>query len=79
MPQRIDLSRGGGSEKIVCFFRAREERGKTVLTVSVNGAELLRRTYAALRPPEMERISLDLSKASLAPGDRIIFTLGEAN
>lgn len=77
VPQRLDLA--ADLAKTVVFFRARAERGKTRLSVTVNGAEVFGKTYRALRPPEMERLCLDLSGAGLTEGGVVRLSLKEAN
>lgn len=73
VPQRLDLDRG--LAKSVFFFRSREERGPTLLRVLAGEREVYRKSYAQLKPPEMERVSIDLSAAGLDEGDALRFTL----
>ncbi|MDR2753250.1 MAG: NAD(P)/FAD-dependent oxidoreductase [Oscillospiraceae bacterium] len=73
VPQRISLD--DDLRKTVLFFRARQELGKTRLNVRCNGVVLLRKNYQTLRPPEMERIVLDLSRENLREGDEITLEL----
>jgi NADPH-dependent 2,4-dienoyl-CoA reductase/sulfur reductase-like enzyme len=75
-PQRLDLGVPPGEVRV--FFRAREERGKTLVRAFAGGRELFRRQYPQLRPPEMERVVLDLRDAGLREGDRLNFTMEEA-
>ena len=76
VPQRVDLA--ALEDKTVFYFRSREERGPSVLTVRCGEKELLRRRYRALRPPEMQRVELALRAADLAPGSALEFRLEEA-
>jgi len=69
VPQKIDLSEK--SSEVTVFFRVREERGKSKFRASFGEQVLLEKTYLTLRPPEMERITLDLSKVELGEGDVI--------
>ena len=69
VPQRIDLS--DKPSEITLFFRVRDERGKSKFTVSFGDDVVLKKTYLTLRPPEMERVVLDLSKVELSEGDVI--------
>ena len=75
VPQRITLD---GSEDAVLFFRSREERGPTLLTVSAGETVLLTKKYSALRPPEMQRLPLALQAAGLQAGAALTLTLEEA-
>jgi hypothetical protein len=72
-PQCFDL--GQIEEKITVFFRAREERGNTTVQVTARGRKIFTRSYNQLRPPEMERISLDLRDTGLAESDEIRFEM----
>jgi thioredoxin reductase len=68
-PQWLDLDRLEAETAV--FFRSREERGRTRITVTANNREIVVRQYRHLRPPEMERISLRLAEAGLRNGDTI--------
>jgi thioredoxin reductase len=63
-PQYIDLNHLDGETAL--FFRVRKEMGETVISVrkkTTSGSladELFRKTYRHLRPPEMEKITIDL-------------------
>ena len=75
VPQRITLD---GAAEAVLFFRSREERGPSVLTISAGDAVLLQKKYPALRPPEMQRLVLRLPENVLHGGDTVTLTLKEA-
>jgi len=75
VPQRIDLSQAPG--ELVLFFRVREECGRTRFTARLGDKILFQKNYRALRPPEMERVALDLTGLELNPGD-VIFLETEA-
>ena len=75
VPQRIRLD--APCDKAVLFFRSKVERGASVLTVCVNGREVYTKKYRGLRPPEMERVTVDFSAAGLAPNSRITLSLKE--
>ncbi|GHU82303.1 pyridine nucleotide-disulfide oxidoreductase [Spirochaetia bacterium] len=72
-PQRLDLNYP--EEEVTVFFRAREERGRTLVRAVAKGRELFRREYSQLRPPEMERITVSLRDAGLGEGDELRFTM----
>lgn len=74
VPQMLDIS--ALDEPVVIYFRSREERGKTRLTVTIDGKRIFSKVYAQLRPPEMERIEIDAQNIDLQPDSEIIFTLG---
>lgn len=75
VPQRIDLC--SLEDQTAFFFRSREERRKTRLTVTADGREIYSRIYASLRPPEMEKLLLPLQKAGLIPESKILLSLTE--
>lgn len=75
VPQRLELS---GAQKATVFFRSRAEMGRSRLTVTVDGKELLKKSYNQLRPPEMQRLEIDFSAAGPTPGSEILFELEEA-
>jgi NADPH-dependent 2,4-dienoyl-CoA reductase/sulfur reductase-like enzyme len=77
VPQKIDLSDLSGPA--VIYFRSASDMGKTRLTVSYGGGELLTKTYPFIRPPEMERLELDFRELNLAPGGEVSFRLTEVN
>lgn len=52
------------------FFRTRDVRKQTVVRVFVDGQELFSQEYQSLRPPEMEKITVDFS-AELKPDSKI--------
>lgn len=74
VPERLDLN--SSLEKTVLFFRSRDVREKTRLDVLINGESVFHKTYVRLKPPEMERIEVDMS--SVKPGDSIALELKEA-
>ncbi len=69
VPQRVELSEA--PQELTLFFRSKEERGKTRLTVRLGDKILLQKRYNQLRPPEMERVTVDLREAGLQEGDAV--------
>ncbi|MCL2445843.1 MAG: NAD(P)/FAD-dependent oxidoreductase [Oscillospiraceae bacterium] len=67
-PQKITLPAG----KFPLYFRVREELGKSRVVVRLGDTVLAKKTYLTLRPPEMERIALDLSQVALQEGQEIM-------
>ena len=68
VPQRIDIGRLDA--ETVMFFRSAEVREKTTVRVLADGREVFSKKYNSLRPPEMERISVDF-RESLKPGSEV--------
>lgn len=65
VPQFLDLAPKGAA---VVYFRANRTLSRANLEVRAGDVVLLRKTYAVLRPPEMERIVLDLEKLPALAG-----------
>lgn len=76
VPQRLNLS--SGDLKSVFYFRSSEVLGKCALVVTLDGEEIFQKRYAILRPPEMERVTLDMSNLDLKSNSRLIFEIEEA-
>jgi NADPH-dependent 2,4-dienoyl-CoA reductase/sulfur reductase-like enzyme len=84
-PQLVNLD--SLEDTITVFFRVREERSSVRIRFMLETAvrrpatgpsELFSRKYQHLRPPEMERITLDLKNVSLGVGSRITITVETA-
>lgn len=73
VPQKIRMSDLG--RRAVIYFRSRDIREKTKLSLSVDGREVYTRSYARLRPPEMERLELDFSGLGIREDSEILFSL----
>jgi hypothetical protein len=59
-PQRVDVTNGRPQE-ITLYFRANQERDKTLVRITQNETQLLKKNYRKLRPPEMERVRLEVA------------------
>lgn len=75
VPQKIDLS--ADRSNTVFFFRSVTERGKTLLRILLDGKEIYKKQYRGLRPPEMERVPLDLSKFDITGSSKFELVLEE--
>ncbi|MDR0503784.1 MAG: NAD(P)/FAD-dependent oxidoreductase [Treponema sp.] len=78
VPQIINLERiynPGTDVKIVFYFRSKDEMGKTLLTVTLDGKEIFKRIYPRLRPPEMERLELDFKNLNIKGSSIVEFSL----
>jgi thioredoxin reductase len=76
VPQRINVN--DIDAKAVVYFRSKDERGKSHLTVTLDGKEVYKKKYQRLRPPEMERLELDFKAMGARSGSIIDFSLSEA-
>lgn len=59
VPQYLDLST---RNEAIIYFRSKKTYKRAVLRVHADGAEYISEKYRFIKPPEMERVSLDLSK-----------------
>ncbi len=60
VPQRI--SRILSNKKVTIYFRSKKNENKVSVKLMYNNNSIFSRTYMKLKPPEMERIELDLSE-----------------
>lgn len=74
VPQKIRKS--DLDKKLVFYFRCRRTMGESMLTAVSAGKTVFEKKYQAVRPPEMERVVIDLSKADIV-GTSLVFQLGE--
>lgn len=73
VPQQLDLT--ADNSKVTFYFRSKQVRGKSRLSLKVNGQEVWKRNYPLLRPPEMQQIVLDMGKFELNEGSDIRFEI----
>jgi len=73
VPQYIDLNR---HDKAALYFRSASTlKDGAKVSLSSDGREVLKRSYTALRPPEMERLELDPAALEPAGEGGISFSL----
>ena len=63
VPQRLDLQ--SDNSAVTLYFRSRQNLGRCRLVITADDREIFTRNYPFLRPPEMERLTLDLSDRGL--------------
>lgn len=71
VPQFVDMN--APESGAVVYFRSREELGMTVVAITAGGLTVARHRYQHLRPPEMERLDIDLSRI---PSDAMALDIG---
>jgi len=71
VPQFVDMD--SSESHAVVYFRSREELGATLVQVTASGEMVARHRYPHLRPPEMERLEIDLSRI---PADATSLDIG---
>ena len=69
VPQRLDVA--ADRSAVTVYFRSRENLGPCRLVITADGREIYTRRYPFLRPPEMERLELDLSAQALTAASQI--------
>ena len=75
VPQNLDLN--ANLKEVDLYFRVSNPVGKSSVSVTVDGKVLLKKNYIALRPPEMEKLTLDFSQTTLDENSEIKLVLGE--
>jgi hypothetical protein len=63
VPSHIDVNKP--LDHVIVYFRSRDCQTKQKLTVLIDETIIVTRKYKQVRPPEMERLKLDLSKAGI--------------
>jgi thioredoxin reductase len=71
VPQFVDMD--APESGAIVYFRSREELGVTVIEVTAGGETVASHRYPHLRPAEMERLDMDLSRI---PSDAISLSIG---
>lgn len=73
VPQQLDLN--ADNSKLSFYFRSSSVLGKSVLRLKVNGAEVWKRSYPFLRPPEMKQLVLDMTKFGIRDASDVRFEI----
>lgn len=73
VPQQLDLN--ADNAKVTFYFRSKKVLGKSTLRLFVDGAEVWKRRYPFLRPPEMQQLVLDMNKFGLSQSSDIRFEI----
>lgn len=63
VPQKINLL--SQTKKFPIYFRSKDVIQDVFLNLKINGQVVIKKKYRTIRPPEMERIELDISKYNL--------------
>lgn len=73
VPQQLDLE--ADNSKITFYFRSKKVLGKSTLRLKVDGAEVWKRRYPLLRPPEMQQLVLDMNKFGILESSDVRFEI----
>jgi thioredoxin reductase len=74
VPQKIDIK--SENKKAILYIRSSEIKNKAVIQVRAGESVLFNKKYGTLRPPEMERLEIDISKVNVGVGEINIFMEG---
>lgn len=77
VPQKINLNKD--NSKTTFYFRSKKVMGKSTLKLMVDGKEVWSRKYPFLKPPEMQQISIDISRFLTDDSSEIHFSIEEAS
>lgn len=69
VPQRLDLNQD--NHETVLYFRSREILDGCTFKISVDGKEVFSKKYPFLRPPEMEKLTVDFAQYNLTEHSEI--------
>ena len=73
VPQQLDLE--ADNSKTTFYFRSKKVLGKSTLRLTVDGAEVWKRRYPLLRPPEMQQLVLDMNKFGISESSDVRFEI----
>jgi hypothetical protein len=71
------LDRNAPLDDVTLYFRAACELRDATLTLRVDGQDVLKKKYAVLRPPEMERLKLNFAQYGIAADSEVSLSLEE--
>ena len=69
VPQWLNLNESNKSADV--YFRVKAEENDCALLIEADGKEILKKRYAFLRPPEMERLTVDFDACGLNENSRV--------
>lgn len=75
VPQNIDII--SENKKITFYFRSREVKDNATVSITSNGNILYEKKYMYLKPPEMEKVEIDLSLVKIEENDTISIEMAE--
>lgn len=73
VPRRLNLN--ADNSRIEFYFRSRSAVGKSAARLLVDGAEVWKKAYPALRPPEMQQVTLDMTKYDIKETSGLSFEI----
>jgi len=76
VPQKLNIN--NAIAPTTFYFRSKKEMDKSLLSVTLNGNEIYRKIYPRLRPPEMEKLTLEFDDLVINSGSTVNFSLSLA-
>lgn len=73
VPQQLDLNQDNSG--VTVYFRSRAMLDGCRLKITVDGKEVLSKKYAFLRPPEMEKLTIDFNSYALTGASVVHFEI----
>lgn len=73
VPQRLSLN--ADNTNAVFWFRSADVLGKSRLLLRVNGESVWQKSYVALRPPEMQQITLNMERFGITADSTVSFEI----
>ncbi|TAH74982.1 MAG: FAD-dependent oxidoreductase [Anaerolineaceae bacterium] len=77
LPQKIHIR--DIENEMTFYFRSNQVLKNALMTLSVNGKQILKKKYRNLKPPEMETFKLDISQFKLTGDDKVTAALKGEN
>ena len=75
VPQCLDIN--ADNSAVTVYFRSSAILNGASLVLKKDGAEIFRKKYAFLRPPEMERLVFDFNKYGITENSGLVFEITE--
>ncbi len=69
VPQKLNLN--SNNQQTILYFRSRDILDGCVFKIIIDGQEVFSKKYPFLRPPEMEKLTVDFSKYQLSENSEI--------
>ena len=76
VPERLNLS--APLDDVTLYFRSAREMRNPTLKIKIDGKTVFQKKYPVVRPPEMERLSVDFSDFSIRKNQTVTVCLEEA-
>lgn len=75
VPQHFDIN--SSNEKLVLYFRTKKDRENTTVEIKWKEKIIFKKIYKKLKPPEMERVEIDLKDLNIGSRDHLEIIIQE--